>query len=736
MASLERLLPLIAEASPEEFLKAVEAALIDIEKSPFHKIFAQESSDGIAGRNYISGLLWALEGLAWHSDYLTRVILIFGDLASIDPGGNWANRPLNSLTDILLPWHLQTCANMKKRIAAIETLIKEHSKIGWKLLLTLLPRSHGTTSGCRRPIWRDLISPDWKNIVTTNEYWEQITVYTEMAVKIARSDRKKLNELINRISDLSDPARDKIINHLTSEPIINLPEIERLPIWETLNNIVRKYRKFSDAQWAMSENVLIKIEKAADALTPNSPDIRYRYLFGERYYNLYDEKGNYEEQKKRLEDIRENALTKILDTGGISYLLNFALNVSDPFQVGFTLGNIASNSIEKEILPKLLISKNEFEKKLIKGFVWSRFWKEGKKWEWADNLLTNKWNVAQKSVFLTLLPFEKETWMRANKHLKTDEGLYWQNSSFYPSKDEQHFTECIKKFIQYNRPNAAIRCLGHVTYKKKDFNAEFTTLATKALLGLINSKHPQKELDQHRVIELIIKLQKSPHANIDDLFIIEWNLLNLLDQFSEGSPKTLENRLASDPKFFCELIGLVFLSEKEKENKKEPTEQRKNLAEQAYKLLDEWKTPPGTQPDGSFDPASFKNWLKEVKQSAKDTGHLNMALLQIGCVLINAIATNNLWIHPVVAEALNNKDAEQMRLGFTTQLFNSRGVCISDGGKNTLELAKKNRKKAEQLDEQGYFKFAAAMRDFALSYERQAEEEASSEIYDKMFNNT
>lgn len=94
-ASLNDLLPLLAEAAPREFLDAVENAL-NSDPCPFDTVFAQEGS-GIMGDNYMTGLLWALETLAWDAEYLTRVVVILGELAARDPGGNWANRPANSL---------------------------------------------------------------------------------------------------------------------------------------------------------------------------------------------------------------------------------------------------------------------------------------------------------------------------------------------------------------------------------------------------------------------------------------------------------------------------------------------------------------------------------------------------------------------------------------------------------------------------------------------------------------
>ena len=121
--STQSVLPLLAEAAPNEFLNVVEQAINP--NSPFDKLFADEGN-GITGGNYITGLLWALESLAWSSEYLLRVVVLFGELDAHDPGGNWANRPANSLIDIFLPWKPHTTALFEKRKAAIEALISSH----------------------------------------------------------------------------------------------------------------------------------------------------------------------------------------------------------------------------------------------------------------------------------------------------------------------------------------------------------------------------------------------------------------------------------------------------------------------------------------------------------------------------------------------------------------------------------------------------------------------------------
>ena len=336
-ASLDSHLPLLAEAAPDEFLDAVESVLVDLSATPFQKLFSLEGGGALGGWNYLSGLLWALEGLAWNPDYLSRVSVILADIASIDPGGNWSNRPVNSLVDIFLPWHVQTTATFEKRKAVVKTVISEQPKVGWLLLLALLPHSHGTTSGCYRPVWREFIPPDWKESVLRREYWEQITEFTELAVELAKEDTEKLGELINRLSDLPQSAYESILGHVSSEAVKGLPESERFPVWEKLQSIVRHHRKFCDADWALSEEVVSKIEEASSLISPSLRQLKYQYLFGGRELELFDEKGNYEDQKARLDIARQEAVSEILENEKLDSVFDFAEKVSEPVEVGHAL---------------------------------------------------------------------------------------------------------------------------------------------------------------------------------------------------------------------------------------------------------------------------------------------------------------------------------------------------------------------------------------------------------------
>ena len=82
----------------------------------------------------------------------------------------------------------------------------------------------------------------------------------------------------------------------------DLSEPERLPFGKSLRNLVRRHRKFPDADWALPEEALIKIKNTANLLAPKAPDLKYRHLFGERDFDLFEEKGDFDAQRQRLDE--------------------------------------------------------------------------------------------------------------------------------------------------------------------------------------------------------------------------------------------------------------------------------------------------------------------------------------------------------------------------------------------------------------------------------------------------
>lgn len=721
-ASIDYYLPLLAEASPSEFLDAVESSLVDISNSSFHEIFEQEGS-GIEGRNYMYGLLWALEKLAWSPDYLSRVAVTLADLASIDPGGSWANRPIRSLVNIFLPWHVQTAAKFDKRKAAIKAVIKNQPKIGWSLLLELLPQGCQATIGTCRPIWRDFIPLDWKNDIFRNEYLEQIAALSELMIDLAKEDVDRFIELIERLSNLPKNAYDFILDYCLSDSVINLPEEKRYLVWEKLDGIVRRHRKFFDTNWALPEEELRKIENIADSLAPSSPEIKYRYLFNGVVFELLDEDDSHDKQIERLAKKRNSAIKEILDSGGLIKCINFAKKVASPLNVGRALGEIEYDLVENELLPTFLDSNDEVEKQVLSGYVQIKIYKIGI--NWVDMIMQKDWSLEQRAKFLLLLPFNEEVWETVSKYLgENSEGLYWKNIRVNPYKSGSDLNEATEKLLTHGREGAAVICAAHRTNKAEINEA----LAVRSLISVLNSESGMQELTNYSyvtydVVELINRLQKSKTIDQDVLLKIEFNFFPWLKRFSrEKSHTAIEKKLASDPQFFADMIALAFRSKHDKsDDTKEIDENKRYLAKNACNILYEWKLCPGVKEDEKFDENTLKEWIKEAKSITEETGHIGVARHYIGQSLTYAPADpGGLWIHKAVADILDERDADKIRPEFTLALFNRRGMHTFTYGREERELAKKNQEKAEALDAEGFTRFAAAMRKFAEQYTKRS----------------
>ncbi|MCY3769060.1 MAG: hypothetical protein OXG56_06835 [Gammaproteobacteria bacterium] len=334
--SLNRLLPVLAETAPDEFLGAVENALRQT-PCPFDELFAQEG-DGITGGNYLTGLFWALEGLAWDEQYLVRVCVILGELARHDPGGQWANRPSNSLITILQPWFPQTTASIEKRKAAVKTLIREWPDVGWNLLIQLLSNQYQASSGSHKPVWRKIIPDDWESNVTKKEYWEQSSYYADLAIDVAGHDAVRLSELIDRFDNLPPSAVDQLIGVLSAPDILKLPETQRRLIWDHLTKFTNRHRRYSHT--ALPDELVTRIEEASEKLAPTDPFHLYHHLFSDGDSDLYDENGNWDEKVEQLNARRESAIRKIFQQGGIDRVIRFADSVPFPNQVGYALARL------------------------------------------------------------------------------------------------------------------------------------------------------------------------------------------------------------------------------------------------------------------------------------------------------------------------------------------------------------------------------------------------------------
>ena len=714
-ASLDRLLPTLAEAAPSAFLETVEAALQST-PCPFDELFAQEGGN-FGGSNYMSGLLWALEGLAWSQEHFFRVMLALAGLADRDPGGRWANRPSGSMAMILLPWLPQTTVALQKKLAAVEAIHKEHHQVAWKLLLSLMPGRSTVSTPTHVPEWRSYRPGDWKNNITRDEYRDQVEAYAKLLLKYGLATPTLIPELIERLDNLPRSAIDQILETISSDEFMEYPEAIRSKTWETMSSIVRKHQRFKDADWALPEQVLKQANTAANKIKPLNPFNQYRYLFVPHDHDLYERKGDWEKQREQLELQRQQAIKTIDDSLGLDEVMKFAQSVKAPRRVGFSLGQVGKAEYDKKILPNILATSDESLHEFTAGYVIGRWL--GNKWNWVDSLDRSKWTSEQAAYFLRLLPFVPETWERVDADLGEHDALYWANVGVMPYDRDCDTNLAANKLLKHGRPKAALRCL---TARLEDSLAFDPDLAIDALLRALRSDEPAYSTDTYELVELIRSLQEREDVNHAEMLRVEWSYLPILDEFSAGSPVLLETQMASDPEAFCHVIKLVYRSTKDDESKKSNPQHVRAAAENAFRLLHNWRTPPGTNSEGIFSGTSFASWVDKVVELTSESGHLEVALQQVGQVLIyTPPSEDGLALRSEVAKTLNRADMEEMRTGYRLGIYNSRGTHYVDpSGGPELELAKKYEEQANDIENAGFARIATTLRTVADQYRHEA----------------
>ncbi len=81
-----------------------------------------------------------------------------------------------------------------------------------------------------------------------------------------------------------------------------------------------------------------------------------------------------------------------------------------------------------------------------------------------------------------------------------------------------------------------------------------------------------------------------------------------------------------------------------------------------------------------------------------------------------------MFIRHDVAEVLNRDDMEELRRGYETAIYNSRGNHLIDAtGSPEKELCRAYNKKAEAVEDAGFHRLAVTYRSIAKSYDRDAE---------------
>lgn len=731
-ASLSPFLPPLAEAAPEIFLEAIERDLSATSPNLVHLFTGAENH--IMQSSPHTGLLWALQRLAWSPEYLGQSALILAKLEKINPNEKSANRPIGSLRGIFLIWHPCTTAKLERRLRVLDTIRHREPSAAWDLMASILPRASDVAFPTSKPEYRNWL-PEEEISVAFLEVLRSITETVSRLLEDARTDGTRWRTLIELLDDIPQTEFDSITNNLLTMDLEALPQPDRLQIWGALRDLLSRHLQFPDAKWVLPQAAIECIRQCYVRFEPKEPVLKRSWLFSRQCSFPDGGPSRGQERKFMINQARTKAVEELFDTGGLPMLYELADNVEDTYCLGWALAQSrVFDSHEALLLSQELGSTETAQRYTIRGLLKGRTVVNGQ--EWLEGLrsseLWNKWLPWQRADYYMCLPFAKPTWDALEIEESEVQRLYWLSINVGGDLEPKDCEYITSKLVEYGRVGTAVDFMALYRGKLLRSPQLVAEVLDRAIQGKDTAKVNWGSL-AYEVGELLDLLEASNEIEEKQIAQLEWYFLPLLTNYGRP-PKILHKSLAQNPEFFIDVLKLLYRAEGEEQGK--TTEEQRIHAHLSFDLLQSWRQPPGINEDGSVSPEKLKSWIDRARELAHANGLDDVADHHIGQILVHyPNGADGAWPHEALRDLIEDLGNEKIEDGISIGIYNDRGVVsrsIGEGGAQEKAIAERYRSYAGILSDK-WPRTARLMKKVAEIYASEAHwEDGKAELFEDL----
>ncbi|MBZ6379849.1 hypothetical protein B5C34_13555 [Pacificimonas flava] len=711
LTSLKNELPMLAEAAPDVFLSTLEQ-MLEGEGAAIRPIFDEKEGPAFPTSGH-TGVLWALETLAWDPRRLRRVAMILTRLAEIDRGGRLANRPDASLAEIFLPWHPGTHAPADFRLAVIDDIVAAHPKVGWTLLRRLLPDEIQTASGTARPRLREADGPAPQ--LTHRDLAVTYDALISRAIAAATGNPARMQELLRPMMRFAPQQRaaalvtlDETLKSAAAEP--------REQLWTELRSTLRHHERFPDTEWSLPSEELAKVRRLVDSYAPADPVVSIAELFdftalerddpaaaAERarvVEKLYLEQGAEAvlalERSARISHLVMRAIEdSALDTAQVETLLRTSFAAEPGGSLTTALASIhrrsAGEAAALVLIQELHSTSGDDDATAALLFGW---------------------------------PYEKATCQALRALGKGVENSYWLHvKPFRIEGTPDLLVDRVTQLLKYGR---AVAGLESALNRLSDVPTDLLFRLLDAIVAEINSGSPQSMaagmLDYD--LEQAFKELDTRDADALEIGKREYALLPLLER--QERPLRLHNLMLTDPDMFHSIVRDVYRGDNDPPPEEVPPEPAtRGRWRQGYQLLSSLNQAPGFLSD-TPDQLALTAWIDGVRALGREHDRSQVTDVVIGQVLAHAPPddVDAAWPHRFVRDEIERAGSDELERGIQTERFNMRGVTVRgmyDGGDQERVLVEEYRRYASAADR--YPRTTSMLNRIADDWKEQAERE-------------
>lgn len=687
-------LPSLAEAAPQQFVDIVINNLEQDSSSLLRAYYADSNDILFSDPWFHPHLLWALEVLAWSEEYFDDAIecltLLAANRADDKQRGN---RPDESLTAVLCGWANFTTVTSGERLAALDSVKRISSPVGWDLLFALWPDYSAVVTPPAMPRFR----ADWCPLTDKPVKWEERSSFfhglVERALTWSDVTPSNLKRLVNHINrGIMPEDRTKIIDYLgelASSAEFN--DDDRYLVWRTVRELAAKHSHHR-AEWSLPEEEVDRLLELSDRWKPTSPVLRHLYLFnhdpGLLDCALHRDIDDYDQ---KVEARRQEALSEIL--AGPQKL--------DDLEI------LASRAVASWLLGQMLADRQELnfwdiaywadssDRKLVTvmdGYLCRSLDQRGASWLQAvldDSRLT----AAQRAAVLRCVPAEWDYWEVVARN-QDDDNAYWQTAEMRVLPPD-HMRYAIGRLVACGRAWDAIDSVSLSIRSAKQEGVK-TDLTADVLIGLLHVACTQESVkisslsyEVGQVLDHIVELK----ADQVDVARLEILFYRLIGDYRE--PIVLHNTLATESHLFVRLMEVAHRGETMLGM------DRSVSFRIAMSVLDGWRGCPGMTADGEIDTVVMQQWVDAARQGLAAAELSDIGDYEIGGLLANSPEDENgTWPLPAVCALIDEVGSENLDEGFIAGMC--RGLMSSlrgvyDGGQQEHESAQRYHALSKQI---------------------------------------
>lgn len=733
LLSYESDLPYFAEAAPDRFLEILEEDLRS-HNPIIYGLLKPVDSSLVFTHPSRSGLLWALECLAWKPGNLVQVSNILADLAQFKITDNWANKPDASLHAIFRSWMPQTAASQEQRGKVLAMLAKSFPNVGWDLCIEQINRGHKIGMSNYRPHWRSDASGAGQIVKTYKEIYDFACIALKLLLDWSPHTEKTLGDLVKSLQYISEKDAEKVWA-LIDDWSKKADEAAKAELRET----IRQYAFTRQSHLLkIGETNLDRAHAAYDNLCPHDVVIKYAWLFANQWIQesldeTEDENFDWQKREEKIDKLRNDAITEIWTERGFNGVRDL-LSVSDAAGI---IGHYAASCVtgfnsRVAFIRNCLLFDGDMKNKVewcLQGFL--NTIEEVTRIELLRTAYKEIQGEHRERLFICA-PFQASTWRLLDNYEEDIRKNYWKNvipswGRFSPEETN----EIIDCFLEVERPRAAFSTV-HLSWE------DVETSRLKSLLYGVATVNSEPEghfqLNGYDISEALDSLDGRVGVTPNEMAQLEYLFLGALHESKHGIPN-LENQIADSPELFVQFIVLVYKRNDEGQDpaewRIEDPERRAAVAEIGYRLLGQIKKIPGTDGNGHIDIKRLTLWLTQVRQLCSECARSIIGDQQLGQLLAKAPPDENgMWPCDAVCEVMENIKSQEISTGFSIGVYNDRGIFSrsGEGGEQERMLAENYHAHAKRL-QFSYPFVAKAIEDIAQSYERDAKwEDTESNI--------